>query len=134
MSFFSWNDAYAVGHPQIDQEHRTLFNIAEELHQAILSGKGSTVLSELLDRLVSYTQTHLRAEEGLMQAHRYPQQALHVDEHRKLSGTVLTLQEKAASGQMHITLDVMEFLRDWLEHHIEEMDRQVAAHLKRHRL
>lgn len=129
MSLFSWNNALTLGHPQIDQEHRHLFLLAGKLHDAMLAGKGSTVVRTLLDDLAAYTHSHFQHEETLMRTHRYPNQTAHVEEHRKLTDTVRNLQQKAAQGQLNVTVEVMHFLKDWLDTHIQGSDRLVAAHI-----
>ena len=50
---FQWTPAYSVGIEQIDREHQWLFAAVEQIHQAMLAGKGKGFLRALLSGLVS---------------------------------------------------------------------------------
>jgi hemerythrin len=117
-------------HPQIDREHKELFAMADQLHQAMLNGSGANVIGDLLGRLISYTQGHFAHEEALMRQYKYGGMNAHVAEHRKLAEEVLDLQRKYAAGKLTITMEIMHFLRDWLDHHIRRSDQLVAKHIR----
>ncbi|NJM14282.1 MAG: hypothetical protein HC896_01855 [Bacteroidales bacterium] len=42
MSLITWNEKYSVGIKEIDNQHVNLVNIINELHDAMLKGKGKT--------------------------------------------------------------------------------------------
>jgi len=130
MGLFSWSDAYSLEHPQIDTEHRALFALANELHEAMRNGSGSLVLKDLLSRLINYTRVHFAHEESLMRHYQYPAMNPHVAEHRKLTEQVLELQQKFEAGKLTITMETMHFLRNWLERHILQSDQLVARHIR----
>ena len=130
MGLFAWSDTYSLEHPQIDREHQALFALAEKLHQAMLNGSGAAVLGDLLARLITYTQVHFSHEEGLMRHYHYRGMDAHVAEHRKLTEQVLDLQQKYAGGKLTITTETMQFLRNWLDHHILRSDQLVAQHIR----
>jgi hemerythrin-like metal-binding protein len=132
MGLFAWSDTYSLEHPQIDREHQALFAMAEKLHQAMLDGSGAAVLRDLLARLINYTQVHFSHEEALMRQHAYPGIDAHVAEHRKLAEQVVELQRKHAAGKLTLTMETMQFLRDWLDHHIKRSDHLVAQHIRAH--
>ncbi len=132
MGLFAWNEIYSLGHPQIDREHKALFSMADELHKAMLDGRGTETLTELLTRLADYTHVHFDHEEALMRAYRYPQMEQHMSLHRALTTQVQALKTKFAAGKIMITMEVMQFLRNWLDHHIRESDQLVAKHVRAH--
>jgi hemerythrin-like metal-binding protein len=130
MELFSWNEKYSLEHPQIDKEHQALFAMAGQLHQAMLSGSGTAVLKDLLARLINYTRVHFAHEEALMRHYQYRGMDAHAAEHRKLTEQVLDLQHKYEEGKLAITLETMQFLRGWLDHHILRSDQLVAQHIR----
>jgi len=132
MGLFDWSDTYSLEHPQIDREHQALFAMAGQLHQAMLNGSGTKVLGDLLARLINYTQVHFSHEETLMRQYRYGGMEAHVAEHRKLAEQVVELQRKFAAGKITITMETMQFLRDWLDNHILRSDQLVARHIRAH--
>jgi len=130
MSLFQWNDALNVGHLEIDSQHRMLFQYANKLHAAMLAGQGKDVLSQTLSDLITYTQRHFATEEKLMQAHHYPEYPQHKAEHDALTRKVSQLQNDYVAGRAVLTAEVLQFLKDWLNHHIGEIDRKVGKYLQ----
>lgn len=130
MSLFKWNESYSIGHPEIDTQHKRLFQLAEELHSAMTAGKGKQILSHTLASLISYTKGHFASEEGLMQRYGYPDYPQHKAEHDKLTAQVLAFQTDFNAGRSVLTIDLMHFLKNWLAHHIGQVDQKVASYIK----
>lgn len=55
---FTWSDSYSVGIPEIDEQHKALFDLMERLHKAIAARQGSAACIEILKELVDYTRIH----------------------------------------------------------------------------
>jgi len=125
-----WLPAYAVGVPQIDVEHQRLFALAEGMHQAMLAGQGKAALSALLADLVAYTCYHFTHEEQLMQRTGYPNYQDHRMQHERLRAWVQAMQDRAASGEITMTIEVMQSLIQWLKRHIAVSDRLISDHMK----
>jgi hemerythrin len=130
MSMFEWKAEYAVGHPEIDSQHKRLFQLAAELHTAMSGGKGKDVLSGTLATLIAYTKHHFASEERLMQAHHYPEYAKHKVLHDQLTARVVAFQKDFAAGRTALSVDLLQFLKDWLAHHIGETDRKITVFLR----
>jgi hemerythrin len=127
---FEWKSQYSVHIPSIDGQHQNLFRMAEELYTAMAAGQGKPALARILDRLVQYTTVHFAHEERLMSLHRYPALADHVAEHRALTQQVVDFQADFETGKALMTIQVLQFLKDWLKHHIAESDQKYAPFLK----
>lgn len=71
-----WEKKFELGIPAIDEQHRHLVGLCNQLHSETMSrrspdGKAWRVaLSEALRETVSYTRTHFHLEEKLMAAAR----------------------------------------------------------------
>jgi hemerythrin-like metal-binding protein len=107
-----------------------LFKIARELCDAMSAGQGRLALGSTLDRLVQYTAVHFAYEERLMQEHRYPDFAAHKAAHDALKKKAADLQKNFEQGRVAISVEVLQFLKGWLEHHIREADAAYAPYLK----
>jgi hemerythrin-like metal-binding protein len=127
---FEWKQQYSVHIASIDAQHQNLFRMAGDLYQAMTAGRGKAALSKLLDRLVQYTTVHFAHEERLMSLHRYPGLTAHVAEHQALTRKVLAFQADFEKGQALLTVQILNFLKDWLNHHIAESDQKYAPFLK----
>lgn len=127
---FQWQADYSVGHVTIDMQHQRLFQLADELFNAMASGKGNVALGSVLSSLVSYTKLHFAAEERLMQESHYPDYPRHKKEHDELTAQVAAFQKDFAAHRVAMTVDLMHFLKDWLAHHIKENDKKIGQYLR----
>jgi hemerythrin len=130
MSLFVWKPEYSVGCAEIDQQHEKLFRIADELHRAILEQRSKEALAGLLKRLVDYTLYHFASEERLMQDYGYMKYLPHHVEHVRLTGRILEYLSVISKGDSAVTFDLLQFLSDWLQHHICGSDQKLGAHLR----
>ena len=126
---FEWKDKYTVGVGSVDAQHRCLFGIAAELHAAMSAGTGKASLGKILERLVQYTAMHFAHEERLMRLHDYPDLTAHKAEHDSLTAQVLQFQADFKSGRDTMTVQLLMFLRDWLEKHIMGSDQKYEPYL-----
>jgi len=127
---FEWKPDYALNIKSIDAQHQNLFAIGRELHAAMAGGRGKAVMSSTLDRLAQYTASHFAHEEGLMKLYKYPGLAKHKAEHDALIKKVQAFQADFKSGTVTSPIQVLEFVKDWLQHHIKESDSAYAPWLK----
>lgn len=132
MAFLQWSDKYSVGIDTFDQQHKQLIKLLNELHDAMMQGKGKEVLGSILDGLVSYTKVHFQSEEKVMTRFAYADLYNHKEEHKKLTDQVIEFQTKFNSGQAVMSVPLMQFLKDWLTHHILETDKHYGPFLKQH--
>jgi hemerythrin-like metal-binding protein len=123
---FEWKPEYSVKIDSIDAQHKILFGLASELRNAMAKGQGKAALESILDRLVAYTVAHFANEEVLMAKYKYPRLAEHKVEHEALTKKVKQLREELKTGQSVLTVDVMQFLQNWLSKHIQHSDMRYA--------
>lgn len=125
-----WSDRYALGIDLIDQQHQVLFRLIDQLAKAIQGDMPDAELQSVFARLNEYTLTHFAAEEQLMALHGYPGDKEHLENHRALEHSLGQLSLRARDGEPLVSLQAMNFLRQWLYHHIDDVDRQFADFLK----
>lgn len=124
MALFTWNQNYSVNVVELDQQHKKLIDMLNELHGAMLTGKSKDVLSKILDGLIDYTGYHFTNEEKYMNQYNYPEYQLHKLEHDKLVKQVLDFQSDFRSGKIGISVQIMNFLKEWLMNHILGTDKK----------
>jgi hemerythrin-like metal-binding protein len=127
---FEWKPQFSVGIGSIDGQHQNLFAIARELYAAMSAGQGKLAVGRVLDRLVQYTAIHFAHEERLMQQFQFPAFAKHQEEHRMLTRQVLAFQADYEAGRVAMSIQLLNFLKDWLEHHIQTEDSAYAPYVK----
>jgi methyl-accepting chemotaxis protein len=125
-----WDGSLQIGIRTIDEQHRQLVGIINELHRAMKQRRTKTDTTTILNRLVDYTVYHFGTEEKLFATHGYPENDAHRDIHRKLVGQVGDFKTRFASGDASVAIELMGFLKDWLVNHINVTDRRYVPFLK----
>jgi len=129
MALLTWQDKYSVGIREIDDQHKQLINMINELNDAMLAGKGKDALLPVLNKLASYCVSHFAVEEKMFASHAYPESADHIMKHEKMTAKVKDLIAQVQSGKTTISIDVMNFLKNWLDKHIMETDKKYGPYL-----
>ncbi|MCM5553919.1 bacteriohemerythrin [Pleomorphomonas sp. NRK KF1] len=130
MPIMEWNEKLSVGVASLDNDHKKLVALVNELYDAIQAGKGADKLGPVLDSLISYTVFHFQNEEKFFAQTGYPASAAHKQEHEALTKQAVAIQTKFKSGAAGtLTLEVMNFLRNWLINHIQGSDKKYGPHL-----
>jgi len=124
MALITWNEKMSVGVAELDRHHQRLIALINSLHDAMTTGKGRDIIGSILEELVKYTVYHFGAEEKLMTLHKYVGYVSHKAEHEKFVLKASDLLAQHKSGNIAVTIPVMQFLRDWLNGHIMGTDKK----------
>ena len=127
MALITWTNDLSVGITEIDRQHQHLIQLINDLHEAMKTGKGKDVLGETLKSLSEYTVFHFGTEEQMFQKTGYPGTQAHLAEHKSFTREVLDFKARCDAGQAVVTIDLMQFLRNWLTDHIKGVDKRYTA-------
>lgn len=132
MALLRWHSRYSAGVKALDDEHKVLIATLNELHAAMMKGKGKSVANPILKRLLEYTSSHFATEERLMSSCGFAGLAEHRTRHEKLTNQVVEYlgRHQKSEGDMYIPL--LHFLRDWFRVHIMQEDQEYGPWLNRH--
>jgi hemerythrin len=122
MTLLPWNDRLSVGMESIDAQHRMLVETLNELHHAVMRGAARDVTGMLLHTLLAYTRGHDAAEEAMMAKVNYPELKEHKALHRELLQIIEVHTARFERGEIAIGHEFLQYLRDWLTHHVQEVD------------
>ena len=125
---FQWSDEFSVDIQEVDEQHKVLVGLLNELHAAILEHRGKAASRQILDRLAEYTRTHFMLEESLMRLTHYPGFDVHKQQHEDLIAQVQALQHKLDHENAAISFELLHFLLNWLVRHINESDKRFGPH------
>lgn len=129
-TWMAWEDEYCLGLEAIDEQHKSLVSLINDIWQSIVEKSANTQVFALINELETYTLAHFAAEETYMQTTRYPDFARHRDEHQEFVARISAEKSKAmVTGQL--SLDLTYYLRDWLVQHILISDKQYAEYSQR---
>ncbi len=99
MAFFEWKDSMTVGNPMIDRDHKMLIQYVNEMHAAMMGGKGKDVVGPIVGKLVAYTKDHFAREEVVWKSGHYAELERHRKEHADLVKTVVDFKTKYDTGR-----------------------------------
>jgi hemerythrin len=127
MALINWDESLSVNVAEIDKQHKVLISLINELHDAMKAGKGKDALAKILHGLVSYTESHFQVEEKYFAQFSYPDALAHKKEHTAFVQKVSDFKQGFDKGGMTVTIEVLYFLRDWLQSHIKGSDKKYSA-------
>ena len=131
MALITWSNMLSTGVSEQDTQHKKLIDLINQLNDAMQAGKGNDVMGKVLAELVNYTVFHFGYEEKLMALHKYEDSPAHKAEHAKFVQTAGDLKKKFDSGSAVISVEIMNFLRDWLTSHIMKTDKKLGQALNK---
>ncbi len=124
MALMNWNDSLSVNVAEIDQQHKRLIAMINELDDAMKIGKGKDSLGKIVNSLIAYTGTHFKTEEKYFTQFGYPDTDSHKKEHAAFVQKVVEFKDGFEKKKLTLTIDVMSFLSGWLKNHIMGTDKK----------
>lgn len=127
--FIEWSDTLSVGVKEIDDQHKGLINMINELNKAIQGGWGKEARKTVIDKLVEYTRVHFTTEESVMGISGYPDVEAHKKQHENLIAKVSDYIKKYEQDPNTSSYDLLYFLKGWLTEHIIKSDKKLGDYL-----
>ena len=129
---FEWDSALETGYEKIDNQHIQLFATVNNLVEAGASGKGSSVVMDVLEFLFDYVAKHFSDEEQLMESYEYPDYLNHKRIHDDFKATAGELiHQVSMEGPSEENIDrVVTVASEWLLKHIRGDDFRMATFVK----
>lgn len=130
MPFFVLSENLLIGIQKMDEEHQYLVDLINELYEFMSKGNGKDIIEKTIVGLISYIEFHFKNEEKLLSDYGYPEYRDHLSKHYKLIKEVKEIQENFSNGQLLVTSEISNFLKEWLTQHIMISDKGYARFLK----
>ncbi|MCP5495745.1 MAG: bacteriohemerythrin [Leptospiraceae bacterium] len=125
--YVKWNESWSTKIDLIDNQHKILFTIINDLERAIHFNKGMEILKRIFYNLKIYTFTHFSLEEALMYRAHFPDLDHHKEEHKKFIAEVEKGEHSLQKDSLDVSLEILHFLCKWLTNHIQKSDRDGYA-------
>jgi len=129
MPLITWSPAYSVNVKEMDSQHQILIEFTNQLHAALLEGKGSAKVETTVDQMIDYTRRHFKEEETLLSQHSYPNYTKQKAQHDAFIQKALDFKKEINSGNRATSMAVCNYLKDWLTTHIANEDKQYGVFL-----
>jgi hemerythrin len=129
--FVEWHERYSVGIPKVDEQHKELLRLTNELYASCLDDDEEMKerFKNTISALVTYVSEHFSAEERLLQRIKYPKYAQHKAEHEGFVKKVLEQAAYFREGKSFVPNNFVRYLRDWILSHIAVSDKQYSDYI-----
>lgn len=129
MEFIKWNDNMSVNIISIDTQHKKLIEEINNFYNNLSRKSNNEVISEILYQLKKYSIYHFQTEEALMKKFGFQGYKEHKKEHELFIQKVNDVEKKLSEGKMVLTVEIANFLKDWLTNHVFNTDKQYSKYL-----
>lgn len=123
MPFILWRSSLSVGNDLIDNQHKQLIDIINQLFEGINKKDSQLKMEGIFKELIAYTSYHFNAEEEIMMRTGNPQLLQHKKAHQDFITKVNALKLNNMVGDEKLKMEVFKFLKTWLTEHIMNVDK-----------
>jgi hemerythrin-like metal-binding protein len=129
MDIIQWNEKISVNNTKIDNQHKKLIDLINELSKNSNEGAKSKIVNETLSELLRYTLIHFSDEEEFMRKAKYPKLDQHIKTHKTFSHKIALFCLDVQNGKASVTKELLQFLVDWLIGHISSDDQDYKNYI-----
>lgn len=129
IDIFPWDDNFATGLPKVDEQHRRLVLLLNQLATQIAFDSERIDLDTIFRDLLDYTVYHFDTEEAIWREYLPDdvKEVQHQQSHRNFVEMVYGLiDERRTKESYEVAESTLAFLVRWLASHILETDRHMA--------
>ncbi|PKO48613.1 MAG: hypothetical protein CVU31_05165 [Betaproteobacteria bacterium HGW-Betaproteobacteria-4] len=120
-----WDDSLRVGIDVIDEHHRYLFDLTNDLFEVVSTKQSSREVARVLKALDQYVEIHFRAEERMMEHYGYGGLQQQQTQHGEFEERLGEFYEELHNNPLTAPFDILVYLRSWLVGHILNEDAQL---------
>jgi hemerythrin len=127
--YLTWKDSYSVGIESIDNDHKKLIHLINNLQTSVDYKTDKLFERQTLDEVIDYTHYHFRREEGLMENNDYPELVPHKVKHEEMIGKINEYVQAYEKGESGAIESLLAYLKSWLIIHINGTDQEYSEFL-----
>jgi len=131
MQILKWSNNLSIGVEPIDEQHKELFAIFDDLRAAIDNDRGNEMVEEVFIRLENYVHRHFADEEAYMRYVNFPALEAHMAEHEQLLLRLRMLRSRNLRDRSVSAGDIAHFLQEWVVEHVSTSDRMIGEFVTR---
>ncbi len=125
MSLIEWDQSFDVGVNLINNQHKRLFFLLDELNEAKEKNDTKKVLDNVIQELMFYVDFHFKTEEKYFKEFQYENAEEHIKQHKNFENKAKDFYKKYSEDkeEAKISDEIINFLKDWLVNHIKIVDK-----------
>ncbi len=126
MPLVQWNESYSLKNAVLDTQHKKLFGILNRLYDDAMDNVNESAYETAVGRLLFYTNYHFDTEEQIMGKCNHPFLYDHAQEHQSFTEKIGELKNNIGHDSKEKTKVLIEFLVNWIVHHVVVEDHKIA--------
>jgi len=134
LMLMDWKDEYSVEVNEIDEQHKKIFLLINDLYNAIQEMNTKEKLKEILENLIDYAIYHFNTEEKYFDKFKFELTSEHKQEHNQFKKKISDMNEKINNNEIQISFELIDFLEDWIIDHVTDSDQKYKNCLKKNGL
>lgn len=133
MAFLTWDDSFSVGVQEIDNQHKKLIEMLNQFYEHV-AADNKKALAELLKAMGEYTVYHFQTEEKYFDRFQFAEAPAHKQKHKDFIAKVNDVATRFNAGKMVISIELTNFIKDWVVNHVKNEDKHYQACFNSHGL
>ncbi len=129
MSLLQWKPGYSVGVESMDDEHREMIDLINDIYEKLESDPDADQVEQCLGEIFSTISMHFALEERLMRKSNYAEYQAHKDNHEDLLDQVRDLMDDFAADTATGATRLEQGLSDWFAGHFSTFDARLHGEL-----
>ncbi|MCL4432693.1 MAG: bacteriohemerythrin [Epsilonproteobacteria bacterium] len=133
FEIFPWTSNFETGIELIDDQHKKLVDILNQLAAHLANRCDEIKLNEIFDELADYANYHFQSEEKIWSEYFHEDEWYinHEHTHGSFIDEIVALRNNTNSIPLDdVVYDVVTFLSKWLAYHILDTDKRMALAVK----
>lgn len=131
MKFIIWQDEkYSVGNEIIDNQHKQLISIINELHALLRKNQYQEEAVQLIKQLNAYTEYHFLSEEGLFKEYKVPNYSEHIQHHNEFRNKIKEAAKRIRQEPFYPIEKLLKYLVEWILMHVQKEDKAYSEFFK----
>lgn len=127
---YQWKDEYTVNIGIIDEQHKKLLDIINELKVIINGNTCKDNVSDIFFQLAYLIDHYFIKEEIYFKDLEYPNSDQHKEEHKQFIERIIQFQKDLESNKPNLCLEIYNYLEYWFDEHILKYDKEAVDYLK----
>jgi len=118
MKKMIWTNELSIGNTKIDNEHKKLLDVIDDLVELVELNSNRQKFAEILSKMTDYVFSHLRKEENYMKDFGYPKLNEHIQNHNEYNYKVAMYNIELLGNNPPDPNEIIEYLEKWWKNHI----------------
>ena len=132
MSLLEWKPEYSVGIASMDDEHREMIDLINDVYAKLGTSSDPDDIEEGLENIYSTISLHFALEERIMREQSYAEYPEHKEDHEDLLDEIRDLMDEFIADQDAGGRLLKKRLSDWFARHFASFDARLHGKLGPH--